>query len=402
MASQTFRSLQHRNARLYFAGLATSYMGAWIQLTAQVLLVRKLGGSGTELGFVAAAQYAPMLLLGLWAGTLVDRHDRKRWTFWCQSGMAAQAFVLAALDLSGSVTIPVVYVLSVILGIFSAFDAPARRGLGAELVPPTDLTNVFSLTSAVMGSARVVGPAVGALLVTTVGTGWCFLVNGCSFAVLLLALVALDRSRMYPPVRQERSARPVRDGLRAIWGDAPSRRTMIVMVVVATLVFNFPVALPLLVTDDLHADDSVFGLLLSVVSVGSVIGSLSVARRVHVGERAVAGYTGAIAICGVALALAPNVVSATLLCVPFGVATSGFVAATNAALQTRADVSMRSRVLALHTVAFVGSTPIGGPITGAIGDWAGGRWAILYGAVSAAACAVWMVASRRADDPRRG
>jgi MFS family permease len=378
-----FRSLRQRNARLFFAGLAVSNVGTWLQATAQVLLVQRLGGTGIELGVVAAMQFVPMLLFGLWAGALADRFDRRRVVMITQAAMGVQALALGVLDLIDVVTIPLVYVLTLALGVLGALDNPARRGLATELVERSDLTNVMSLNTSVMTGSRIFGPALAALMVRLVGTGWCFVINGVSFLALLYALRAMDAAQLYrsPPATQ--SATPVRNGLRAVWADPVLRLAVIVYAVVSTFAFNYTVSIPLLVTEQLRASETLFGWLLSATSVGSVLGALTIARLGTVRLRWVFGAVLVIAASMTAFALSTNVVLSFAVAVPFGGGTAAFVSACNALFAERTSPDMRGRVLALGAVLFLGSTPIGGPITGWIGDMFGARWSMLYGAIVA-------------------
>ena len=188
--SATFRSLRYRNARLFFAGLAVSNVGTWLQLTAMSLLVYRLTGEATAVGISVALQFLPMLLLGAWAGALADGVDRRRMAIITQSLLAVQALTLGVLDLSGAINLPLIYGLSLVLGVINAFDNPARRALVTELVEPQDIPNATSLNTAVMTGSRILGPALAAVLVATIGTGWCFIANGVSFAAIILSLVA--------------------------------------------------------------------------------------------------------------------------------------------------------------------------------------------------------------------
>lgn len=390
--SRTFRALGERNARFYFGGLMVSNVGTWLQATAQVLLVRRLGGNGLELGIVLACQFAPLLLLGLWAGAIADRHDRRKLTLVTQAAMGLQAILLGVFDLLGTISIPGVYALTLLLGVFNALDNPARRGLATELVDPPDLANVLSLNTAVMTGSRVFGPALAAVLVSWVGTGWCFIVNGVSFIALLGALVAIDPARLRRTPPSPRGGQPVRDGLRAVWGSPLARTTLVIFTIVATFTFNYGVAIPLLLTHRLGAADSQFGWLLSTISIGSVTGSLLTARRGEVGPRWFYAALGLLCVGSIVVAVAPNLWVAYLGCLPLGAGGAGFIAAGNVILQTTTPPEMRSRVLALSAVAFLGSTPIGGPITGLIGDAVGATWSMLYGGIIALGCLAWGLA----------
>lgn len=398
----TFRSLRERNVRLFFAGLLVSNIGTWIQATAVVLLVRSLGGTGFDLGVVLACQFLPMLLFGLWFGGFADRHDRFRTTMAMQAAMGIQALAMGFVALTDRATIPLVNGLTVVLGVLAAMDNPARRGLVLELVSSEDIGNVMSLNTSVMTGSRAFGPALAALLVSVIGVGWCFVLNGVSFIALLGALWAMDQSRRHRVPPAPRGGRPVREGLAAVWSSSELRLTLIVFAVVSTFAFNYSVALPLLI-ERLGADDRVFGWLLSVVSFGSVIGSLLVARRYQVGQAQLAASLATLSASGVVLALAPNLPVAFAAAIPLGIGGAGFIACSNVIFQSRTDAQMRSRVLALTAVAFLGSTPIGGPITGWIGDHWGARWSLLYGSlIAGASVTAAVVILRRRSEPRAG
>jgi MFS family permease len=383
--SSTFRSLKERNAKLFFGGLMASNIGTWLQATAAVLLVRELGGAGLELGIVLACQFLPMLLLGLWAGGFADRHDRLQVTLVTQALMGVQAIALGLVTLAGWESIPLLYVMSLVLGILGAIDNPSRRGLVTELVEPVDIGNAMSLNTSVMTGSRIFGPALAALLVGLVGTAWCFILNGISFLALLGALLAIDRSKLRKTAPAPRTGRPVREGLAAVWADPVLRLTLVIFTIVSTFSFNYSVTLPLLI-EELGADAKFFGWLLSATSLGSVLGSLVVARRQHVSQRHLYASLAALAGAGVVLALAPNLVVAFAAGLPLGAGGAGFIAVSNIIFQDRISPQMRSRVLALTAVAFLGSTPIGSPITGLIGDTLGARWAQMYGSLIALVC----------------
>jgi MFS family permease len=397
--SSTFRSLKERNAKLFFAGLLASNVGTWLQATAVVLLIRDLGGTGVELGIVLACQFLPMLVLGLWAGGFADRHERLRITLICQTMMGIQAIILGVVVLAGWESILLVYLMSGVLGVLGAIDNPARRGLVTELVDPVDIGNAMSLNTSVMTGSRIFGPALAALLVGLVGTAWCFLLNGISFLALLGALFAIDRSKLRTTPRAPRTGKPVREGLAAVWADPVLRLTLVIFTIVSTFAFNYSVSLPLLV-DELGARDEVYGWLLSAASLGSVAGSLLTARRQYVGQRHLYLSLGVLAGSGLMLGTAPNLLVAFLASVPLGMGGAGFIACSNIIFQDRIGPQMRSRVLALTAVAFLGSTPIGSPITGLIGDGWGGRWSQLYGSLITSGCiiAAAIVLRARAGD----
>jgi MFS family permease len=383
--SATFRSLKYRNARLFFAGLAVSNVGTWLQMTAMSLLVYRLTGEATSLGITLALQFLPMLFLGAWAGVVADGRDRRRMTIVTQSCLAAQALTIGLIDLAGLASIPVVYALALVLGVVNAFDNPARRGLVTELVPTIDIPNATSLNTAVMTGSRIFGPAMAAGLVATVGTAWCFIFNGLTFFAIIFAIVAIRRSEMFPSPQRAKGGKPIREALRFVVG----RRDMLIiyalLVIISTVAFNQGVVLPKL-ADQKWGGDEVYGLVLAVMSVGSLTGSLLTARHVVVSMRWFLGAIVVMALAGFGLAWAPTLALAFVWSVPFGIGGAAFIAGANAITQQECPGDMRSRLLALQGVAFLGSTPIGSPITGLIADNISAEWALAYSSVVSLVC----------------
>lgn len=375
------RSFDERNVRIFFGGLAISAIGTWAQLTAVILLVRELGGGGLELGIVTACQFLPTLLLGLYAGALADRVDRHRFTIRLQAAMGVQALALAAIVFADVVTIGSVYVLTLVFGTLNAFDNPSRRTLATELVPEERLANILSLSTSIMTGGRMFGPALAAVLVTVVDAGWVFVLNGVTFLAFLLAMTRMDESRFHRIERGPASKTPIRDGVREVWSVRELRITVMVFAVAATFGYNYLVGLPLLVSDRLLRDDSLFGWLLSAMSAGNVVGSLVIARLTVVRSTWIYATASMLAISLGGLAFTTHPLPAFLLVFPLGVASTSFVNSTTVMLQQNTATAMRSRVMALTTVLFLGSTPIGGPITGAVADLYGALWANLYGAL---------------------
>jgi MFS family permease len=380
MASATFRALRERNARWFFAGILVSNVGSWVQLTAMSLLVYRLSGSATPVGVTIALQFLPMLVLGAWAGALADRQDRRRLALITETGMALQAFALGITDLAGWVSIPVVYLASFVLGVLGAINNPARRGFVTELVAPDEITNAMALNTATMTGSRVIGPALAAVLLGPLGTGWLFILNGVSFAAILTALARMDLSRLYPSERAPAGGRPVREALSWVRRDPVMAPIFVVFAVVSTFGFNYNVVLPKL-ADDHWGGDHWFGWLLASVSLGMVTGALVTARRTVV---SVAWFWGNAALVGVsciAMAVAPHLAIAFVVSLPLGFSGAVFIAAMNGITQNRCPGVMRGRMMALTAVAFLGSTPIGGPISGWVADNVGTRWSLAYGGI---------------------
>lgn len=389
-----FRSLRHRNARLFFLGLLVSSVGSWLQLTATSMLLYRLTGRAGELGVNAALQFLPMLLLGAWAGGLADRVDRRRLMIGTQTALAAQALVLAFLELSGRTGIGSVYLLSLLLGIVSAIDNPARRGLVTELVAPDDIPNAISLNTAVMTGSRIIGPALAAWLAGPLGIGWLFMANAISFAAIIGAAWAIDPRSLHAPPPPRRGGQPVRDALRFVAGHERLGPLLLVFAVVSTFAFNHSVSLPAL-AGRRFGNEEAFGWLLSATGVGSLAGALLTARRQRVSMRWFLGCIVTLGLSSVAMSLSPSLAVAMACAIPLGAGGAGFVSSANVILQVEGPPDMRGRLMALTAVAFLGSTPLGGPVTGWVADHVSVGWSLAYGGLISLAAAAWLALSLR-------
>lgn len=385
-----FSSLQHRNARLFFLGLLVSNVGTWMQATAVSLVVYQLTGKAAAVGATLFFQFVPMLVLGVWAGAVADRVDKRRMALLTQSLLAAQAVLLGVLYLADLINLPVLYGLSLLLGIISAFDNPARRGFVIELVEPHQITNAISLNTAVMTGSRIVGPLLAAVLKGPLGAGGLFLVNAATFIAILWPLIAIDRSQLRPSPPARRGGTPVRDAVRFIGRD---RRLLVVFVVftlVGTFSFNYSVSL-LKISKVRFAEDRLFGagsevlfgVLLASTGLGSMIGSLFTGARERVTTNWFFGNGLLLGVSGLCMAWSPHPMLAVLLGIPVGFGGAAFIAAQNAIVQQESPPDMRGRLLALGAVAFLGSTPVGAPITGWIADHISAEWSLGYGSVTA-------------------
>ena len=380
--SQMFRSLEHRNARLFFLGLSFSNIGSWIQMTAVSLLVYRLTGKATDVGITLFCQFLPMLVLGVWAGAIADRVDKRKMTLMTQSGQAALAVLLGVLALSGSAPLAVIYLVSLANGIVQAVDNPARRGFVIELVEPRHISNVVSLNTAVMTGSRIFGPALAALLLRWVEPGWLFIINGVSFAAILWPIWRIDTTQLYVSPPASRGGQPVREALRFVRHNHRLLAIFLVFTVIGTFSFNYGVSL-LKLADLRFGDKELFGWLLAVTSIGSLIGSLMTAARQRVGSAWFFGAAVVLGLSGFGVAWAPSIWVAYLLSLPLGAGGAAFIAALNAISQQESPPDMRGRLLALGAVAFLGTTPIGAPITGWIADHISPEWSLAYGSVIA-------------------
>ena len=375
-----FRSLRARNMRIYMGGLLLSNVGTWLQFTATSILIYRINNRATDAGLNAMFQFLPMLLLGAWAGGLTDRFDRRTVTMCTQTALGLQAVLLAVVDALGHATLPVVYALSLVLGVANAIDNPARRGLVTELVPVHEISNAMSLNTTVMTGSRIVGPALAAALIGPLGTAWLFTINAVSYLAVLASLFTLRRSEMIPQVPAPRTGKPVREALAFVWGDVYMRNIFIVFTVASTFAFNYSIVLPKM-SDRLWNEPNGYAILLTMTSIGSVVGAVSNARyHVMTVRRFVVG-SALLAVSCIALPFAPNFLFACVLALPLGVGGTGFMTAMTGLMQQRTTSEMRSRMMALQSVAFLGSTPIGGPVTGWIGDHVGVQMSMIYGGV---------------------
>lgn len=384
-----FRSLSNRNARLFFAGLLFSNIGSWLQLTATSFLLYRLTGSSVDLGINAALQFLPMLLLGAWAGAFADRFDRRRTTIITQSLLALQAIVLGICDIAGVISVELVFVLTGLLGIIGAIDNPSRRGLVTELVPPHEIGNAMSLNTAVMTGSRIFGPALAATLVGPFGTGWLFIINGLSYVFMLYGVVGLRESEMFTPEPRPAGGTPVRDGIRFVRTHPRLFPLFVVFSLVSTFAFNYGVSLPKL-SDTQWGNAEYFGWVLAVTSVGSLIGALATARLHLTTYTWVAGSALILGVANIGMAIAPNVWVAYVWAIPLGAGGAAMIAGANTIITQEAPPDMRGRMLALTAVAFLGSTPIGGPITGWVADYVSVSWSLAYGGIITLIAAIFM------------
>ncbi len=385
-SSQTFRSLRTRNARRFFVGLTISNVGAWIQSTAMGLLVYRLTGRATDVGVTLMAQFLPMLLLGAWAGALADRVDKRKMAIVTQSVMGLQAVALGVLELAGLVQLWVVYVAALVLGIAGALDNPARRGYVVELVEPVDIPNVLALNTAVMTGSRIFGPALAAALIGPLGAGWLFIVNGLTFLAILWPMITADESDLHRSPIAARGGTPVRDAIRFVASNSRLATMFVVFTVVGTFAFNYGVSL-LKLADVRFGDARLFGWMLAATSVGSLLGSLFSAGRPSIGMRFFFASMVVLGLSGLGVAWSPNIWVAYLVGLPLGAGGAALITAMNSISQMESPPHMRGRLLALGAVAFLGTTPIGSPITGWVADNVSAEWSLAYGSTIALMCA---------------
>ncbi len=395
VARSTFHSLRVRNYRIYFFAQIVSVSGTWMQSVAQAWLVLRLATpshAGIDLGFVTALQFLPMLVFGTYGGLIADRVDKRHLLYATQSVAGLLALVLGLLTARHSVELWQVYLLATGLGFVNMFDNPARQTFVIEMVGKDDLPNAVSLNSVVMNGARVIGPAIGGVLIATVGLSTCFFVNAASYVAVIVGLSLMHRSELRRTETVQRAKGQLRAGFRYVWRTPGIRDPLILVAVVGTLAYNFMVLLALMAKYTFGGGAGVYSALTSLMGAGAVIGGLAVAarNRPNIHRLTVVGMVfGTLIVC---LAFSPSLVMALIVVVPMGAASIGFIATANATLQLRAEPSMRGRVMALYAIAFLGTTPIGAPLVGWISQESSPRVALLVGGLStivAAATTLW-------------
>jgi MFS family permease len=391
----TFRSMSVRNYRLYFTGQLVSTTGTWMQSVAQAWLVLQLTDSGVALGVTIALQFTPVLLAGAWGGLVADRVDKQRLLLGTQAAAALLALVLGAVTVLGVVELWMIYVLALGLGAVNALDNPARRAFVAEMVGDEHISNAVSLSSAMFMAARVIGPAIAGIVIASAGVSWCFFANGLSYGVAILAFAMLRRNEFFVVEPVPRRKGQLREGLGYVWSNPALRLPLVLTAVIGTLAFNFQIVLPLLAKQTFDGDAGTFGALYALMSVGSVIGALVTAHEARASRRYLLGAALAYGVLLLGAAAAPTLAVEMLVLVPVGAAGIAFTAMANGVLQTECAPEMRGRVAALFTVAFLGSTPIGGPIIGWVSEQLGPRAGLAVGGIATIAVTAAAIAAVR-------
>ena len=377
----TFRSLRGYNYRVWAVGALVSNIGTWMQRTAQdwIVLTQLTNHNATSVGVVMSLQYGPHVLLLPLTGFAADHFDRRRILFVTQAMLGALALGLGLLTLTGLIQLWHVYLFAFLLGCASAFDAPARQTFVAELVSEADLPNAVGLNSTSFNAARMIGPAVAGVLVAAVGSGWVFLCNAASFVAVLAALALLRTRELHVKPRAGRSRGSLVEGLRYAW-NRPDLRALLAMVFLfGTFGLNFPIFISTMSVTVFHAGASQFGLLTSIMAIGTVAGALLSARRETPRLSVVLVGSGVFGAGLILAALMPNYWLFGLALVVIGVAAQTTTTA-NSTLQLSTDPVMRGRVMALFLAIALGGTPLGAPIVGWVADKFGPRWSLGVGA----------------------
>lgn len=382
--SPTFRSLHNRNYRRYAAGSLVSNVGTWLQRVAQDWLVLLLTGSGAAIGITTGLQFLPFLLLSPIAGLVADRIPKRRLLQMTNIGMAVPAAVLGLLAVTGTVQVWHIYVLALVLGTASAFDAPARQSFVSEMVDAEDLTNAVGLNSASFNSARIIGPALAGLLIAAfgnnvAGTGWVILLNAVSYAAPILTLARLDGDALHPVPKLGRERGQVRAGVSYLRGRPDLLLVLGVVFFTGTFGLNFQLTSALMATEVFDKGPTEYGLLGTFMAVGSLTGSLIAARRVTVRHGMVVGAALVFGAAEIAAGAMPSYALYALICPLLGISALTMITSANAFMQLHSAPEMRGRVMALYMMVFTGGTPLGSPFIGWVGEAFGARSTLFVG-----------------------
>jgi MFS family permease len=386
--TRIFSSLRVPNYRLYFIGQVISLSGTWMQRVAQSWLVLELTGSGTALGVVSALQFLPLLLLGPLGGVLADRYDKRRVLYATQAIPAVLAGILGFLVATDVVTVLDVYILAVALGFVQVVDNPTRQTFIHEMVGAEDLTNAVSLNSVLVNVARVLGPGLAGALIVTIGLAPCFFLNGVSYGAVLIALALMNPSRLQRAATQSRRPGQLREGLRYVRNTPEVLVPLLMMAIVGTLAYEFQVVFPLLAKFTFGGDAGTFATMSAMTGIGAVAGGLATAAGGRKPATSLAWTAIVFGVSQLLTSMAPTLAVSYIVMVLLGAASIRFLALGNATLQLAAEPAMRGRVMALWAVAFLGSTPIGGPIVGWVGEHIGPRIALGMGGVATLASGI--------------
>ena len=387
-----------RNFRLFLSGQFVSAVGTWMNFTATGWLVWEITHSGSALGLNSALQFGPVLLFGAFGGVLADRFDKRRILIVTQSSYALVSIALATLVGTHVIELWMVYGLSILSGLITSIDNPSRQSFYVEMVGESSLTNAVSLNSAAFTGARVIGPAVAGLVIASAGMAWCFGLDAVSYLFVLGALIAMRPAELHAQPRTTREKGHLMAGFRYIWTTDELRRPLIVLAVMFTFVFNWQVLMPLLAEVTFHAGPREFGLLSAGAGVGAFIGAITTAHANRTpGVRRLGMFCLLVGATMFVVAGAPTLVLAIVAMVPLGYAAMCFMITGNTLLQLNARPQARGRVMALYGMVFLGSTPIGAPIAGWLGQLLGPRMEFaVMGVVALGVGAIVLLLRRRA------
>ncbi len=393
---QTFASLGIRNFRIYFIGQGLSQAGTWMQTIALSWLVLQLTRSGTQLGLVVAVQFLPILLLGVWGGVIADRFSKRKLLYLTQSFAGLLSLILGLLVTTHSVHIGMVYVLAGLAGLGRVIDNPTRQTFVMEMVGKDYLKNAVTLNSTLINMARIIGPSIAGVIIATFGVGPCFLIDAGSYLAVLIALTLMNTHELMPAQTVMKEPKQVRAGLSYVWHEPRLKATLTMMVIMGIFAYEFPVILPLFAAHTFHGGAGTYSAMTVAMSIGAVTGGLYAAGRKAVSHAYILKVAVLFGVSVILVAISPTVILAYIMLVIMGALSVQFISQGNATLQLDSATAMRGRVMALWSIAFLGTTPIGGPIIGYVADHTSPRIGLVVGGMScfmAAAVGWWLMHS---------
>ncbi len=386
----TFASFGIRNFRLYFMGHVISQSGSWMQTVALGWLVLELTSSGTQLGIITALQFIPLLILGPWGGLFADRHSKKHILYGTQVTFFVLIVALSLIVFLNLTEVWMLYIFSFGLGMVRIFDNPARQTFIVEMVSHAYVKNAVSLNSTGGNLARVIGPAIGALLITWFSIAASFLFNAFSHLVTVLMLLCMRDSELHTTPREEKKDGQLKEGFKYVMETPLIKSTLIMMAFIGTFAYEFQVSLPLLAERVFQGDAGSYAALLSAFGIGSVIGGLFAAGRHTVVPHRLADITILFGVSLISTSLAPHLEFAIIGMLFVGFFSINLIALGNTMIQLESKPEMRGRVLSLWSMAMIGSTAVGGPIVGIIGEYFGARWGLAIGGIVAIMVALYV------------
>ncbi len=385
----TFSSLKIRNFRLYFIGQGVSLSGTWMQTIGQAWLVLKITDSGTALGFVTALQFLPVLIFGAMAGVIADRLQKRKILYFTQTTAALLALTLGILVATSAIKLWMIYILATLLGLVNAIDNPTRRTFVMEMVGSKHLGNAVTLFSTAFNLSRIIGPAIAGVVIATLGLAPCFFINSASYIAVLISLFLMHADEFHQVDPVKRAKGQLREGLRYVKNMPLLKNLLIMVAIVGTLTFEFQVNLPIFAKYTFKTGADGYALLNTAMGIGAVIGGILIAGRKRLKTSNLIYTSFIFGITIILTAVMPTIHFAIFMMIIVGVFLIQFTSYGETMLQLESAPNMRSRVMSLWSIAFLGSTPIGGLIIGWIGEYASPRWGLTVSGLAAVAAGAY-------------
>jgi MFS family permease len=393
--TETFSSLHVRNYRLYYIGQIISTSGTFMQSVAQAWLVLKLTNSGTALGIASALQYVPILLLGPFGGLMADRFSKRKILFFTQSGSGLLALILGTLVATGLIQVWMVYILAFCLGLINVIDNPTRQTFYMELVGPDHLRNAVTLYSTLVNLSRVIGPAIAGVLIAAVGLAPCFFINGISFVAVIIMLTFIRPKELFLTPPEKPASGQIKEGFKYVLSTPVIASVLMMMAIIGTLTIEFQVSLPLVAQSTFHGDAGSYAFLTASLGIGAASGGLFFAGRKGITPHKLISASLYFGMAMLAASAMPTLVLTGIAMFFVGACMINFSSLGNSILQLSSSPHMRGRVMSLWSIAFLGSTTIGGPLVGWLAGAAGARWGLAMGGIAALVAALMGVFTLR-------